>query len=137
MMEDYRTIPVEVLRDFARTHSEITSIRATAEEVGVSHSALHKFIQGQTNPQPRVKRLLGLWYLAKRSEAPDIDVVRPYSAALAILLSTLPDVYHTTARAEAVDALRSIYERCEAPVPRWLELLAARQQPHWMERAHR
>jgi hypothetical protein len=61
-VEDYRLVPVEVLRDFARTRSEETSIRAAADEVGVSHSAFHKFMLGQTNPQPRVRRLLALWY---------------------------------------------------------------------------
>jgi hypothetical protein len=59
-VKDYRAIPVDVPRDFARTQTEITSIRQVADDVGVGRSTLHKFILGRTAPQPRVRRLLAV-----------------------------------------------------------------------------
>jgi hypothetical protein len=122
MMQDYRNIPVEVLRDFARTRADMISVRAAADEVGIGRSTFHKFVLGRTQPQPRVLRRLGLWYLEKANEAHDIDVVRPYAAALAVLLSDVPAHERAGASAEMLDSLRRVYE-ARAPEPRWLELL--------------
>ena len=122
-MKDYRTIPIEVLRDFARSQAEAGSIRGVAEEVGLSHSALHKFILGHTNPQPRVRRLLGLWYLQKVERAHHIDVARPYVAALDVLLSGIPDEQRTAAQRGLLNALTEIHADAGTPTPRWLEVL--------------
>ncbi|HEX6369072.1 MAG TPA: hypothetical protein VF006_09065 [Longimicrobium sp.] len=121
-MQDYRSIPVEVLRDFARTRAEMTSIRKAADEVGIGRSTFHKLIQGRTTPLPRVRRQLGLWYLQMQNEAPDVDVVRPYAAALVVLLSGIQADQQKAARAELVASLRDLYAS-RTPVPRWLELL--------------
>jgi hypothetical protein len=106
MMDDYRHIPVEVLRDFARTRSEMTSIRSAAEEVGIGRSTFHKFFLGN-GPQPRVRRLLGLWCLERWSGTHDIDVARLFVAALAVLLSDLPGHAQEPASARVVDTLRA------------------------------
>jgi hypothetical protein len=122
-VEDYRDIPVEVLRDFARTRAEMTSIRKTCEDAGVSHSAFHKFIQGRTKPNPRVRRLLGLWYLENRHKSPhQTDIIRPYVAAVAILVSGIPAPEREAASTLLVHYLPYIYEG-RAPLPDWLELL--------------
>lgn len=119
--QDPRSVPVEVLRDFARSRAEISSIRAVADEVGISHSALHKFTNGVTQPQPRVRRLLALWYLKKQGEAPDVDVIRPYLAALNLLTAEVPGNRGTVARAAMVEELGTYFTDGK---PRWLELLA-------------
>jgi hypothetical protein len=121
-MQDHRLIPLEVLRDFARSQSEITSIRTCADELGLGRSTFHHFIIGKSTPHPRVRRVLGLWFLAKQDEAEDIDVVRPYVSALAILVATLPDGDREAARALLVESLAAIYAG-RAERPRWLELL--------------
>jgi hypothetical protein len=122
-VKDYRAIPVEVLRDFARSQAEATSIRNVADEVGLSHSALHKFILGRTNPQPRARRLLGLWYLQKVEQAHDIDVARPFAAALDILLSEFPSEQRPEAEQGIIQMLAKIHASAGVPSPRWLELL--------------
>ena len=122
MTQDFRSIPLEVLRDFVRTQSEITSIRACAAEVGLGRTTLHLFIQGQRNPHPRVRRALGLWYLRKQNEAVDIDVVRPYVSALSILIAGLPEMDRDTASALVLETLEAVYTS-HAEIPRWLELL--------------
>lgn len=122
-MKDYRAIPTEVLRDFALSQTEASSIRSVADEVGLSHSALHKFVTGRTNPQPRVRRLLGLWYIQKVEQAHDIDVARPYAAALQILLSEIPQERRSAAEREVLNALAQTHSQSGAAEPRWLELL--------------
>lgn len=122
-MKDYRAIPIEVLRDFARSQAETSSIRSVADEVGLSHSALHKFILGRTNPQPRARRLLGLWYLQKVEQAHDIDVARPYAAALDILLSEIPLEQRPEAEQGVIEMLAKVHTPSGEPPPRWLELL--------------
>lgn len=122
-MKDYRGIPTEVLRDFARSQAEASSIRSVADEVGLSHSALHKFVTGRTNPQPRVRRLLGLWYLEKVEQAHDIDVARPYAAALDILLSEIPHDRRRAAEQEVLSLLAQVHTPAGELPPRWLELL--------------
>ena len=122
-MKDYRAVPVEVLRDFAKSQAETSSIRNVADEVGLSHSALHKFILGRTNPQPRARRLLGLWYLEKVEQAHDIDVARPYAAALEILLSEIPAEQRRAAEEGVLETLAKVHAPTGEPQPRWLELL--------------
>lgn len=122
-MKDYRAVPIEVLRDFARTQTEISSIRGVADEVGLGRSTLHKFILGRTTPQPRVRRLLGLWYLEKVEQAHDIDVARPYAAALEILLSEIPHERRGAAEQDVLEMLARVHTPAGEPPPRWLELL--------------
>lgn len=122
-MRDYRTIPVDVLRDFARTQTEVTSIRQVADDVGVGRSTLHKFILGRTAPQPRVRRLLGLWYVKRVDAALDVDVARPYAGALDTLLAGLPEAQRTGTAAKLLADLEGGYADAGAPWPRWLQLL--------------
>lgn len=122
-VRDYRAVPIEVLRDFARSQTEITSIRAVAEEVSLGRSTLHKFILGRTTPQPRVRRLLALWYLEKVGRAHHMDVARPYVSALDILLADVPQEQRGAAERGLLKALAEIHAESGTPAPRWLEVL--------------
>jgi hypothetical protein len=122
-VKDYRTIPVDVLRDFARAQTETTSIRDVSDQIGLSHSALHKFVTGRTDPQPRTRRLIGLWYLERIDTAHDLDVARPYAGALDTLLAGLPEAQRSGTQSKVLVDLAGGYEAAGAPPPRWLELL--------------
>lgn len=122
-VKDYRTIPVDVLRDFARTQTEVTSIRQVADDVGVGRSTLHKFILGRTSPQPRVRRLLALWYVKRVDAALDVDVARPYAGALDTLLAGLPEAQRPGTAGKLLADLEGGWAEAGAPRPRWLELL--------------
>lgn len=122
-MQDHRSVPLEVLRDFVRARAELSSLRDVAAQTGLGRTTLHSFINGETKPHPRVRRAMGLWYFAKMNEAPDIDIVRPYEAAISVLLAALPDAERGTARALVIDDLRSPHAQTDTPLPRWLELL--------------
>jgi hypothetical protein len=120
-MQDHRSVPLEVLRDFVRSQAELTSIRQVATEVGLGRATLHAFIHGETNPHPRVRRVLAQWYIRKLEEAPDIDVIRPYVAALSTLLNSLPSDEQESARALLIADLCGLHG---LPLPRWLQLLS-------------
>jgi|GEM_PF-5028860 len=128
---DHRAVPLEVLRDFVRSQTELSSIRQVAAEVGLGRTTLHAFINGETNPHPRVRRVLALWYLQKLEQAPDIDVARPYVSALHILLSDVPEDRRQEAQQSLLTLLAETHDAAGA-APRWLELL--RTQPRLFSR---
>jgi hypothetical protein len=122
-MADHRRIEIEVLREFVRTQAELTSLRAIAEDAGVPRSTVHKFANENTMPHPRIRRLLGLWYL-RRAPAEEIAVVlHPWRAAVDKLLSDLAGPERRLAERELLYALEGIYD-IRRERPRWLELLA-------------
>jgi transcriptional regulator with XRE-family HTH domain len=121
-MEDHRAVRMEVLQDFVRTQAELSSIRQVAAEVGLGRTTIHAFVNGESNPHPRVRRTLALWYLQKSAEAPDIDVARPYAAALGILLAALPESDREAGTAVLLEALEALHAGAGS-YPRWLELL--------------
>jgi hypothetical protein len=122
LLADYRGVPLEVLRDFAHSRAAMTSIRAIADEAGIGRSTMHKFMLGRTDPQPRVRRLLALWYLRTLAEAEIIDVVRPYLSAMGVLLSGIPQHERDGATADLAGALSTIYD-ARASLPQWLQML--------------
>lgn len=124
-MEDYRFVSVEVLRDFALTQSHVTSIRQAADEVGIGRSTYQKFILGRTAPQPRVKRLLALWYLKKRDQVEDIDIARPYATAIETLLAEMAPEQRERAAQKVLAALEAGFDLGPVTRPRWLALLCA------------
>lgn len=121
-MSDHRAVPLEVLRDFVRSQTELSSIRQVAAEVSLGRTTLHAFIYGHTTPHPRVRRVLALWYLQKLEQAPDIDVARPYVSAFDILLSDVPDDRRQDAQQSLLEVLAETHAAVGA-APRWLELL--------------
>lgn len=49
---DHRTVPLEVLREFARSYAELTSLRTVAEDAGVGRSTVHSFITTEKHTTP-------------------------------------------------------------------------------------
>jgi hypothetical protein len=122
---DYRSIPVEELRRFTQDQAELTSIRQVAAEVGVGRTTLHKFAAGETTPHPRVRRLLGLWYLRRTREARQEASAAPYAAAMEILLSSLPAEARQAAATELLSLVEARYAASGAERPPWLDALRA------------
>lgn len=83
---NFRDIPLEVLRDFVCTRAEDSSIRQVAVEMGLGRTTLHSFMYAETTPHPRIRRKIALCYLEWLQTAPDMDLVRPYAAALDVLI---------------------------------------------------
>ncbi|WP_329687759.1 hypothetical protein [Longimicrobium sp.] len=113
------------MRELARDHAERTSLRLLAPEIGLGHSTLHNFLNGAA-PHPRVRRLLGLWYLrVTGGDAGDFSV-RPYAAALDVLLAGVPQEARGRATGELLDVLERGYTSSGLDAPPWLSALRAR-----------
>jgi hypothetical protein len=125
----YRTVPVEVLREFVRSQAELSSLRYVAEDAGVGRSTVHKFITAGTMPHPRVRRLLALWYLRRLEGVNEIEFLRPYVSALDVLLAEVaepsPDVTLTV-----LEGMAKGFENAGEQTPRWLQVLRARLLRH-------
>lgn len=128
---DHRSVPVEDIRELARDQAELSSLRVVAEQVGLGRTTLHKFISGNTMPQPRVRRLLALWYLRQTgvisSEEHEAEL-RTRSAALKVLLSGVPTGQMKDARSALLDELEQAHVRAGVAVPGWIAALRAREQ---------
>jgi hypothetical protein len=120
----FRDIPLEVLRNFVLTRAEVTSIRQVADEMQIARATLHGFVSSDTRtPHPRIRRVIALWYLDWLQTAPDMDLVRPYAAALDVLTEGMPERQRERAVEIVLDGLESGFGSDGEPPPRWVEVL--------------
>lgn len=102
--EQWRAAEPAVLRAYAQAETERSSMRVVAERIGMGRTTLYSFLAG-TNPHPRVRRLLALWYLRETGgEQVDAD-------ACAALLSALPPAEHEQAVLELQAFVRELRKR--------------------------
>lgn len=117
MSEAPDEISVSALRAYVRERVAGTSIRTTAQEIGMGHSTLYKFIGG-TTPQARMRTRLVAWYLRERRGREPAQV-----AAARALLADLPGPERIGAVAVLADSLEYIYATARQPAPGWLPLV--------------
>lgn len=118
-----RDVPIAAVRELARDHVERTSLRHLAPEMGLGHTTLHNFLNGAA-PHPRVRRLLGEWYLRVTAGETQTEAsTRAYASALEILLGGLPVSSRGRAAGEVLDVVERGYEKAGKPRPRWLDAL--------------
>lgn len=123
---DHRKVPLEVLREFVRSQTELSSIRLVAEDAGVSRSTVHKFINAGTTPHPRVRRLLALWYLRQVSGFDEMELIRPYVSALEILCGEVPEPTRGPTMLAVMADVEHAYTQSEEEAPRWVKILRTR-----------
>ncbi|HEX6038010.1 hypothetical protein [Longimicrobium sp.] len=119
-------MPLEVVREFARSQAELSSIRHVAEDAGVGRSTIHKFISAGTMPHPRVRRLLALWYLRRLSGVDELELIRPYSSALEVVFGELPEPFRGRAMLDVLDDVDRAYVDAGEETPRWVKALRTR-----------
>ncbi|HLM68414.1 MAG TPA: hypothetical protein VK358_12835 [Longimicrobium sp.] len=118
---------MEVLREFVRSYAELSSIRHVADDAGVGRSTVHQFITASTTPQPRVRRLLALWYLRRLNGGVDeVTLLRPYRAALAVLLADVPEPSRDRVTADVLGSIGRGFTSVEEAVPGWIDVLLRR-----------
>jgi hypothetical protein len=127
---DHRQIPLEVLREFVRSVAEQSSIRAVAEDAGVGRQTVFKFISRGSTPHPRIRRLLGLWYLRRLAGLDEMELLRPYFAALDVLLSDLTEPWRTVTTLYVLVGVERGYDDAGGPPPRWATVLRGRLARH-------
>ncbi|HST60797.1 MAG TPA: hypothetical protein VLK84_19000 [Longimicrobium sp.] len=123
---DHRSVPLDVLREFVRSYAELTSLRTVAEDAGVGRSTVHKFVAAGTNPHPRVRRLLALWYLRRLAGFDEMEVLRPYVSALSVLLAHTPDSVRSDATLDVLGCLERRSVEAGEDVPGWIPMMGAR-----------
>ncbi|HZG43331.1 MAG TPA: helix-turn-helix transcriptional regulator [Longimicrobium sp.] len=121
---NHRDIPLPVLREWARTQTEITSLREVAARVDIGRTTLGKFIRGETTPHPRIVRRIGLLYLEEATAAARPSVSpEAASSAVRALVAGLP----APARPGAVPAILSfvveVYAQAGNEPPSWARAL--------------
>lgn len=123
MAPDHRAVPLETLRDFARDEAERTSLRQVAAAVGVGRTTLQNFIQAETSPHPRVKRLVALWYLKETTRSKEEETSEAYASALDLLVGAVPVERRSEARATLVAMVEQVHTLLGVPLPRELAAL--------------
>jgi hypothetical protein len=123
---DHRKVPLEVVREFARSQSELSALRTMAEDAGVGRSTLHKFITAGTMPHPRVRRLLALWYLRRLSGVEELELVRPYRSALEVLIDDVPEPSRQRVTMNVLESIEQGYTSLGEEAPLWVSVLRTR-----------
>lgn len=102
---DLRSIPLEVLREYALTEAERSSVRALAERIGVGRTTLHNFIREGSTPHPRVRLLVGLRYIKETGG------VQVRTDACEVLLALIPPEHRDKATEELTAFVRDLHRR--------------------------
>ena len=117
--------PVPTLREAVREAVARTSVRAVADEVGMSPSGLHSFLNGG-RPYARTVRLLAAWFV-RRHDALGAKVagegdrmVAATRAAVALLVAHLPPAVRASAARQLLAKVRALTDDAHAPRPAWL-----------------
>lgn len=124
-----RDVPLDAIRELARDRAELASLRHVAPVIGLGHSTLHNFLTGAA-PHPRVRRLLGLWYLRETgAEGAEEVALRPYASSLDTLLGEMPESARAGTAGEVLDVLGRAYAASGAIYPAWLQALREQISP--------
>lgn len=131
----YPEVDIDLVRKYAQTRADASSVRSLAGRIGLGHTTLDKFLEG-SDPYPKNRTLLVEWYLrehgthparerlevptglARRVEA-RLEEPRPEDH-LDTLLGDLRGEARAEARRRIADALARAYRRMGRPAPRWL-----------------
>jgi hypothetical protein len=93
----------------------------------VGRSTVHSFITANTTPHPRVRRRLALWYLRRlKGGVDEVTLVRPYRAALAVLLADVPEPSLDCVTADVLGSIGRGFTSVEEALPGWLTVLLTR-----------
>lgn len=122
---NYRSIPLDVLREAAGEASTVSSVRALADTLGIGRTALQKFIRGETHPHPRVRRLVAEWYL-RQTQPAQPGSFEEFDAALSVLLRDLKLKHVPPARFAILTLLETLHRVTGSPVPPALDALRDR-----------
>jgi hypothetical protein len=107
------TWDIEAIREYVADKAERSSLRVTADAIGVQHSTLHNFIQGAM-PHPRIRRVLAAWYaLDTAGEG------APWRDAVDVLVWGLPRDQQPVGERVLLNALAEVYRTGGLEPPAW------------------
>ena len=114
---------VGTLREGVRRAVAASSLRAVAEQVGLTHRGLAKFLEGST-PHSGTVRKLTRWYVSHPSGAEPIspDVAK---ATLTFLLSGIPEATIERAVRDVATHVRVAFVEAGVPPPGWIDAVVS------------
>ncbi len=124
MPSSERIVPVEALREAARSYAEATSQRQAAREIGLSGTGFRAFVDG-TDPHPATVRKLTEWYVQRQAAAGDVSADAGL-AALSLLVTHLPPGERADAARRVAEFVSTLRSGGTAPLPEWLVRAASR-----------
>ena len=117
---------VVVLREAVRRAVASSSLRAVAEEVGLTHRGLALFLGG-SRPRPGTVRKLTRWYLDRPRSAGEISA-DDAEAALAVLLHGFPPARIDETMRYLLTGIRRMGEAAGVAPPSWIDAVLARRR---------
>jgi len=116
---------VVVLRESVRSAVSASSLRAVAEQVGLTHRGLALFIEG-SKPRPSTIRKLTAWYLNRPRDGEAISP-EDAEAVLAVLLMGVPVKTLDKLMRRVVVSMRQICDEAGVAPPPWIDAVLARR----------
>lgn len=105
---------LDVLREAARKAVAVSGLRPVAREIGTTHYALRRFVEGgRRQPYAATEAKLRAWY--ERTHAPEI------LRAFRVIMDPVPENRREGAAREMLEALRRIYLQTGVEPPPWME----------------
>jgi hypothetical protein len=95
-----------------------SSLRAVAEQVGLTHRALQLYIRGETRPRDITVRKLREWYLREAGNLPETGEAT-VRAAVAVLLESVPAHLHERVAQQIRLVVRQACSEAEVAPPAW------------------
>jgi hypothetical protein len=111
-------VPLGAIRQALRVLEAASSERAAAAVVGMSQAGLRKFLAG-SKPQQKTREKLETWFREQVARGGFLDR-ETANAALALLVSTLPEKERARMREQLRETLRSGHVAAGREVPDWL-----------------
>ena len=118
-------LPVPTLREAVREAVTRTSLRAVADDVPMSSSGLHSFLNGG-RPYARTIRLLTAWFVRHHGASGAAAALggeklsAAVDAAVGLLVAHLPPAARVGAARRLVATIRTLTDETRAPRPAWL-----------------
>jgi hypothetical protein len=109
---------VQVLRASVRRAVAASSLRAVADQIGLSHRGVRLFIHGSL-PRESTLRKLREWYLRCGAEMHQVseDTV---AAALEVLLGGMPEGIRREAERAVLEVVRQAHNKAGLKQPDWI-----------------
>jgi hypothetical protein len=113
--------PVAVLRQAADRAVAHTSLRSVAEQVGLTHRGLSRFLGG-SDPRSATVLKLRAWYVRRAARAGAVTADTA-AAALAVLVDGFASPERDRVAADIVGVLRFAYTASGGAAPPWIREL--------------
>jgi hypothetical protein len=109
---------VHVLRESVRRAVAASSLRAVADQIGLSHRGVRLFVLGSV-PRKSTLRKLREWYVRRGAEMHQVSE-ETVAAALEVLLGGVPEKIRREAERAVLEVVRQAHSEAGLRQPDWI-----------------